>query len=195
MVEAELLSTLQSISYIAGATGVCIAAFYYVQILRNAEREKRRQTLLMRMPAMSKEYMDSYWYLRTLKDWKTRQEFIQKHASNPEVLSKLHYVMNIYNILGMLYIEGLMKIEDIAQLYPPASIIGMFERFWFYVPINRKSSLGEDADPKFWFPLESLYKDLKGRFPGIEGTTSSVVEQRERERLREINIFSKIQPP
>jgi hypothetical protein len=192
MVDTELLNTLQSLSYIAGATGVCIAAFYYIQILRNAEREKRRQTILMRLPAPSKEYYDCYYYLRYLLDWKTRQEYMEKHGNDPQVISKLMYLTNIYNTLGVLYMENLMSIEDIVKIYPPAGIMSIFERFEFYIPGNRKNSYGGDADPGYWVPFEALYRELKRKYPGIEGFVSSLEENKARRDRREVNVFSKM---
>ena len=188
------LALLQSVSYIAGALGVCIAAIYYVQILRNTEREKRRQTILMRLPSMTKEYWDCYYYLYKMRDWTTPQEFRDKHQDNPEVLSKIAYTMNIYNTVGILYQEGLMSIDDIAQLYTPFGIIGAYERFRFLVPMQRLNSLGEEAFLGYWAPLEHLYNDMKRRYPDVERWMTSPEETAERRRLREVNVFSKWMP-
>ena len=154
MVEAELLSTLQSISYIAGATGVCIAAIYYIQILRNAERDKRRQTLLMRMPTMNRDWHDSYWYnYFTLQGDYTEQEWKKIYIS-PEYQSKATYILSYYNMVGLLYTEGLMTIEDIVKVYSPTSIIYMFEKYLRSIPNNRFNSEGGDSDPGYNVPLE-----------------------------------------
>jgi hypothetical protein len=40
------LALLQSVSYIAGALGVCIAAFYYVLNLRNTRKTQELQVFM-----------------------------------------------------------------------------------------------------------------------------------------------------
>ncbi len=63
-----------------------MAAFYYVMMLRNAEKERRRQTILQKLPAMSKEYYDCFHKLQSMRDWSNRREFMEKHASDSENL-------------------------------------------------------------------------------------------------------------
>ena len=66
MVEKELMDLIQIFSQIASATGVCFAAYYYITTLKNAEREKRKQTILQKLPTtMSKEFGDSYYFLNS----------------------------------------------------------------------------------------------------------------------------------
>jgi len=169
-----------------------VAAAYYVMTLKNAEREKRRQTILMRLPATNKEYFDSYYQIRYLLDWKTRQEFREKHGTDPEIVSKIAFVANVYNTLGILYMEKLMSIEDIGKLYSPTGIIAMFERFEWMIPVNRRNSYGEDSDPGFWVPFETLYRELKRRYSGIEGMVGSREENEARRDRREVNVYAKV---
>jgi hypothetical protein len=168
MVEAELLSTLQSISYIAGATGVCIAAFYYIQILRNAEREKRRQMIMQKLPTFSREYYEDYLTIR-YTDFDTPEEYYSKYSRKPEVESKIWHLLNIYNVLGILYEEGLMSLEDIAKRYTPRWIIRAYERFEFMILGARSAFQGRDNYPELFLPLEHLYHATRERYPGIAG--------------------------
>ena len=43
------LSLLQSVSYIAGAMGVCVAAFYYVMMVRNMENVRKKDLVFQRL--------------------------------------------------------------------------------------------------------------------------------------------------
>jgi len=186
------MDLIQIFSWFATATGVCFAAYYYITTLKNAEREKRKQTILQKLPAYSKEFSESYYSLYFLK-FKTRQEFFEKYGNNQEIYSNIAYMMNVYNTLGILYSEKLMSIEDIMQLYPPNAVVGVFERFEFIITQTRLNSLGKDLNPGFMVPFEQLYHELKKRYPGIESWPKTDEELAERRRLREINIFSKIQ--
>jgi len=127
MVEYELLNTLQSISYIAGATGVCIAAFYYIQILRNAEKEKRRQNILMRMPPMDKTWYDCWWFVRNQDD-KLPDDMNERIQYLDELNSKRNMIIRTYDLVGLLYTKGLMNLEEILEIWPPAGIIIIFEK-------------------------------------------------------------------
>ena len=182
------LTLLQSVSYIAGALGVCVAAFYYVQILRNTEREKRRQTIMQRLPTYNKDLPDAYYYLRSLDICKNQPEWLEKYGKDHENLSKLFYVLGIYNTIGILYQEGLMSLDDIHQFYH-LMIIEMFERFWWVLPNNRLNDYGENIRPWFYKPLEHLYRDLKRMEPTGVIPSSSPEERR---KLRDENVWSKL---
>ena len=86
MVEAELLSTLQSISYIAGATGVCIAAVFYVLNLRISQRN---QELNLKSQQMTLETRQTQLFMQIY------QRFGEK--SIMEALNKVIFEMNYSN--------------------------------------------------------------------------------------------------
>ncbi len=162
------LVVLQSLSYMAGAIGVCIAAIYYVFTLRNTTNERRRQTLMMRMPALDKEYYNNYFAVLNMRDCETPEEFFEKHESLSEDLAKIVYVMNVYNTIGQLYMDGLIGIEEVSKIAQPYPIIMLFERFWWLIVGNRKNYLGEDMIPEYFVPLEFLYREMKRRYPKVK---------------------------
>jgi len=81
MVELELLQTA---SYLIAALSFAVTCTYYIMNLRNAEREKRRQTLLMRMPAMNKDWYESYWYNYFKQQGNYTEEEWNKITNTPE---------------------------------------------------------------------------------------------------------------
>jgi hypothetical protein len=50
------LAEIQAIYYMVAATGVLIAAGYYVMNIRNAARDRRKQMIMMKLPPMTREY-------------------------------------------------------------------------------------------------------------------------------------------
>ena len=182
MVDAQTLTTM------FGGIGVGVAAIYYVMILRNSEREKRRQTLMIRMPVMGKEYYESYFSIWNLRDWKTPEEFYEKHGSNPDTIPKIFYLMNIYNTFGQLYTEGLMSMDEVCKIASPYAAIMLFEHFWWIILDNRKNPFGEDMVPDFFVPYERLYREMKRRYPKVSGFEYSVEEEG---RLYVENVESK----
>jgi len=163
------LVLLQSVSYIAGALGVCVAAFYYVMMLRNAEKEKRKQLILQKLPAFNRDYYENHFYIFWNSNWTTPEEFQEKYGRNMEIQTRLWYILNTYNILGILYQEGLMSLDDIAKLYAPRWVCRMYEMSESFIKRNRLNYVnGRVAQPELMKPLEHLYLALKARYPDIE---------------------------
>jgi len=166
MVDQEFLWTLQAVSAVATAIGVCIAATYYVLTLRNAEKEKRKQIILQKLPSMSIDYYENALTLRWL-DFKTPEEYYSKYTRNLEIESKRMYIMNIYNTLGILYEEGLMSLKDIEKLYTPQWVIVIYEQFEFLIMRARNIGTGTGANPVMMLSYECLYKAFKEKYPDI----------------------------
>ena len=116
------LALLQSVSYIAGALGVCVAAIFYVLNLRISQRNMR-QTLETRKLSfvtsitnqlLSEEGERRYGELLNM-EWRDYDDFEKKYGSdyNMENYAKRMNVWNTYNTLGMLVREKLIEPEAI----------------------------------------------------------------------------------
>jgi hypothetical protein len=163
------LSLLQSVSYIAGALGVCVAASYYVMTLRNAEREKRKQLILQKLPAFNREFYENHFYIFWNSHWTTPEEYQKKYGRDMEIQTRLWYILNTYNVLGILFQENLMSLDDIDKLYAPRWIIRMYEVAESFIKTNRLNYVnGKVAQPELMKPLEGLYLSLKARYPDVE---------------------------
>ena len=163
MVEAELLSTLQSISYIAGATGVCIAAFYYMMILRSNEKIRRRDLVFQRLQASQLQFFEAYWKILRMQ-FNSVEELREKYLGT-EYYPIMNYVMNHFNALGILMKEGLATPEQIFQQYSPMSIISIYEKFRGLITIDRLTPSMEVHNPDAWKPFEMLYLEAKKIYP------------------------------
>jgi len=179
---------IQAAYDMVAATGVLAAAIYYIMNLRNAVRDRRRQTILQKLPAISREYYE--WNLQIRHDWKTlEQEWDEKYRVNPDLESKVWYLMNIYNTVGALYVEGLMSLEEVAQLYSPGWVIGWYEMFEFLIKRLRFNNRGEVVYPEYMASFERLYNDLKRKYPGV--AEQQRMMHQETQRLMEAKSDSK----
>ncbi len=105
------LGLLQSISYIAGAIGICTAAVYYVMNLRETARN-RKTTLTTNIinQFYTKENALLYDALHKV-DWKDFNDFTSKYDSrvNPENWAIRQYFWGAYDVLGYQWKEGLVE--------------------------------------------------------------------------------------
>jgi hypothetical protein len=112
------LSLLQSVSYIAGALGVCVAAFYYTLNIREAGKNRKialTNTLLQTMA--SEEGIRRAISIINM-EWSDWDDFLRKYDSrvNEEnFIKRMVFVQNC-NYLGYLVKEGVVDIGSVYQL-------------------------------------------------------------------------------
>jgi hypothetical protein len=187
------LAEIQATYYMVAATGVLIAAAYYVMNIRNAGRDRRKQMIMMKLPPMSREYYE--WNLKIRNNWKGPEEFDEKYRLSPELESNVWYIMNIYGVLGQLYVEGLMSLEEAAQAYSPGWLISWWEMFEFYIKRIRYTSQGEAAYPEFMEGYERLYNDLKRKYPLTAQVQHTLHEEiNELRKNQDTNVSLKTSP-
>ena len=121
------LAEIQAAYYMVAATGVLVAAVYYVINIRNAARDRRKQMIMMKLPPMTREYYE--WNIQIRLDVVTSEIWEKKYQMNPENQSKMQYITNIYAVVGQLYEEGLMSLEEVAQAYSPGWLISWWDMF------------------------------------------------------------------
>lgn len=172
-----------------GGIGVGAAAFYYIMMLRNADRERRKQMILQKLPTMSVEYYETYLNIDWNIYFETPEEFDKKYSSNLDIVPKIWHIINIYNTLGILYQEGLMGIDDVAKLYSPTWIILWYERFSFMFKRYRLDGKEGALYPELMVPFENLSLDLKQKYPGVERLIDLYKAERRR-RYLEKNLES-----
>jgi hypothetical protein len=131
------LSLLQSVSYIAGALGVCVAASYYVMTLRITQKnqeltlraleqsakaqhqtlETRQAQLFMNVydKASNKEFGTS-WQKFTGYKVKTWKEFAKLYTEDKEFNDAYWVTAMFFEGLGVLVREGLLPIKMVALM-------------------------------------------------------------------------------
>ena len=108
------LGEIQTVYYLVAATGVMVAAFYYIQNMRNAEKNKRIE-LSTRITEKigSKEFNQTFVELAYIQ-WKDIDDFLKRYdsgantAESQENFGKRWWVWSTYDNLGYLLKENLV---------------------------------------------------------------------------------------
>jgi hypothetical protein len=170
------LALLQSVSYIAGALGVCVAAIYYIMTLR-VQQTNMKNTLDTRqaqlfMPIYSTYYSDDFIRARTeIMKWKwdSYDDYMSKYSyeSNPDAYVMWRKVFGYLEGLGVLVRRELIDPSLIDDLMSGA-VVSYWEKFGpFTVEQRRRMDF-----PQVGEQIEYLYGKIK---PIVE---------RQREELR-----------
>jgi len=186
------LALLQSISYMAGALGVCVAAIYYVVTLRISLRnqqlslktqehtlEARQTQLTMQLyeKMSTKEYLDSFVEILNQWSWKDYEDFQSKYGeeSGSGNWIKFSTVTMAWEQIGIL-----MKYRsfDPNMLFDQWG--GFFTRFWEKIePIVIEINMGREGGGGYLEYAEDLYYFFK------ESSLRDRVDFRVREQARQ----------
>jgi hypothetical protein len=167
------LSLLQSVSYIAGASGVCIAAIFYVLNLRISQKNQEisqrnmRQTLETRKlqfvtsitsQLISEEGHRRYFELLNM-EWKDYDDFERKYGSdyNLDNAAKRLNVWKTYNTIGMLVREKLIEPEVIYKI-DTANVCFIWSKFKDIMPEWEKHYGGGNSLSDFKFLSDELQR-------------------------------------
>jgi hypothetical protein len=108
------LVVLQSLSYVAAAIGVCVAAFYYTLTLRETTRNRKiAYTTNFMQSFYSKENSRRFIDLLDMQ-WKDFDDFYKKYDSrvNPENFADRWSFLGMLDVLGYQYKAGLVDIDE-----------------------------------------------------------------------------------
>jgi hypothetical protein len=167
------LALLQSVSYIAGALGVCVAATYYVMNLK-VQQTNIKETLEARQMQL---YMQSLQETRTknfLKDWieicyqqtySDYQEWRTKYGPsiNPESYAAWVHVTQLYQGIGYLVESKMLDPKTLAKYISPRSFIFLWEKMQPIVKYHREH-LDPTAYESFEYLVNEMNSLLKSRF-------------------------------
>jgi len=146
------LALLQSISYMAGALGVCVAAIFYVLNLRISQRnmrltlETRRLSLIENIASgITDEEGQNRMIELENYDWTDYADFDKKYGSENNVgaAAKRYALWQDYSKIGMMLRKGFVEVDDL------------------YV-------LGLWAVPVFWEKYRRIVEETRRRYAGKE---------------------------
>jgi len=150
------------ISIIFAGLSIAASVVYYASVLQNANKARDRELIYQKFQSISIEYIKTFNEVMTMKDWKHAEEWEEKYGqeNNLEAFSKWNYVMLLYQLAGLLLIQGADP-DLIFELYPAGAVIELFE---LYEPVfeymTSKKSWNLDN-------LYYLYNEAKKRRPEV----------------------------
>ncbi|MBM3291069.1 hypothetical protein FJY84_00130 [Candidatus Bathyarchaeota archaeon] len=159
MVDQEFLWTLQAVSAVATALGVCIAATYYVVTLRINQRALRiNMTNNLLQQQTSPENIMRLSELLNMK-WSSYDEFEEKYGSDNNIDNHANRlaIWNIYNIIGRQLKAGFLDRETIYQI-GPSGVVWTWTKFRSVIEEYRRRSFGSDAWDGFEYLADEMLK-------------------------------------
>jgi hypothetical protein len=142
---------LQSLSYVAAAIGVCLAAVYYAMVLREQRRnmkltlETRRIGLIDSIitRTINEGGMRSYFELLRY-EWKDYEDFERKYGSENDVdaAAKRFAMWHEYNSVGMMLHKGMVEIEDLYDM-GMQGVVFLWEKYRPIIEENRRRYNGK----------------------------------------------------
>jgi hypothetical protein len=172
--------TLSDLWNIIPVLSVVVALIYYAATLRSVEKTRRRDLINQRLQVASLDYYRILQDVRMMVDWETPEEFYSKYhyAVNPQAYSKIEYLLNLYSSVGILQRDGIISLEEVFQLYPPYTTIGIWEQFKPYIERARLTM----NDPNWLEPYEQLYIKARKMYPNtsnMKQTTLKRIKERQ----------------
>jgi hypothetical protein len=156
------LALLQSVSYIAGALGVCVAAIYYMMNLQMTRRKmKIDNTIFYGNLITSKETVLQWRHVLYDQHFSSFEEWDKKYRSDPEAYSNYNATAGLLGMVGMCVHENLVDFDMLAKrgvltlilaVYPKIKPIIMGFRTLYNEPLYGSYS-------------EYLYEETKRRWP------------------------------
>ncbi len=158
------LALLQSISYIAGALGVCVAAAYYMINLRETRKTQQLQLETRQVQLFIQLYNDFRKPENLLligkamqMNWRDYDDVMKKYDNVEHMEDRIPYASwsMYYQEIGVLLKEGYIDIKLVAQFLPDA-FRGYWEKF---KPIILEHRV-RNSYPQYFAGMEYLYNEF-----------------------------------
>jgi hypothetical protein len=173
------IEEIQAAYYMVAATGVLVAAVFYILNLRvsqkNQEISMKNQELSLkaqqqaaetRQAQLFKEFLktqESYEFTKMFQEvfydwsWVDFDDFMAKYGKGSlDARTKMTVVFNFFEGLGIMVRRGLIS-ADLVYEFNYNSIIGFWEKYSLVVVGLRRFF----SSPQFYEPIEWLYGELK----------------------------------
>ena len=157
---------LQAAYYMVAATGVLVAAFYYIMNLRYTLKTKEMDACKFLTDRMTSDpVMQTYGIIMSKSvEWKDHDEFMDKYGySNPEMLGHWTSWFFTAEALGYIMKNGIVRAETVYDL-GGWGFIRMWEKFSGFVYSRRESAAwGRDYYVNFEYTANEMLKIKKKR--------------------------------
>jgi hypothetical protein len=182
------LALLQSVSYIAGALGVCVAAVYYVMTLKT-QQANVKETANNRRAMFSSNVMEyassEEWSMRWIElmsmQWSDFEDFKKKYdsAAEPKLFAKRSSVFFRYDLLGSQLRSGVITIDDINTAVGWAIVL-LWLKFKPVIEAYRGWEYPKKAYSDFEFLSNMLLKRLSESDPDLMTKAGLIIDNQQK---------------
>jgi hypothetical protein len=153
------LGQIQAAYYMVAATGVLVAALYYIVNLRETTKNRRITFTNSVMQQLQTEEGVRREYDCYVMQWTDFEDFKRKYDSrvDPVSYSKRTSLWSTYNSLGYLYKSGLVDLDTIANVGGEL-VVWDWLKFKPVIEGYRKGDLGPNAYNSFEYLAEAVIR-------------------------------------
>jgi hypothetical protein len=171
MVEITLTIMLQ----IVQTVGILVGIIYYITIMRNANRTRQTELLFQRHK-VDFDYLRSWADVILIQDWKDFEELEERYPWNThfEERTRVLYILNTYNNLGLILREKVTDPNLLFELYTPSNVITTWKKYEEVLRSFRTMS----NDPAQYCGFEFLYNEAKKLYPNVDTFPTAKIESR-----------------
>ena len=162
------LSEIQAAYYMVAATGVLVAAIFYVLNIKETMRN-RRGTFSSNARAFSCSEAWVKAYVEASKmQWTDYDDFENKYGwtANSELATKRYVVLARYDMMGRQYRAGLIDLDDIGA-FNGYNLVWTWLKFKPIIVEGRRRNLPKNAYSDLEYAAESIMKKLSEDDPDI----------------------------
>ena len=161
---------IQAAYNMVAATGVIVAAIFYVLNMRETTRNRRISLTRSMMETFSS--VEGYKRLLQLMymKWDDFDDFMKKYDStvNPENAAIRNHVWDALEVIGHQWREGILDKNTIYDVIASISS-NLWVKFKPIIEMYRKTELGEDAYDGWEYLAKEIAKIKSKRAPGYKG--------------------------
>jgi len=146
----------QTLSIVFTGLSISIAAFYYINTLRNAQKAKRYENIKWFLERRSTtEDMLNYAWVQN-QEWEDYKDHLRKYGmkENPEAWARLWSYLIMFDDIGLMVRRGLMDIEDFYDI-SQRSIPSVWKKYQPIIEEHRKR-----GDPTSMIDFEYLINEM-----------------------------------
>ena len=153
------MASFEFLAIILTGLGLSASILYYASVLTNTDKARRKDIIFQSHTPRNPEYFEIFTKVVQMRDYTTRKEYEEKYTE--EQRTKANYLFSHFNVIGVLYLDNIATGDEIFQIYPPHSVILLWE---VLEPMIRDLRV-DVTNPDHLKPFESLYREARRRTP------------------------------
>jgi hypothetical protein len=160
------LAVIQSVSSIASTLGVLLGVIYYVNSLKETNKNRRASLTNTLMNSFLSEEGMKRWHDLEIMTWKDFEDYYRKYDStvNPENYVKRQSFWNTCDLIGYQYREGLVDLNTVSNA-GGIWIMASWLKFKPIIEAYRKTEYAMDEYENYEYVANELLKMKQKKDP------------------------------